>query len=176
MKTTKNWPLLIGIALPIIFILIISLVIFTPNLSIKPAHNFLYSNESPYYYYNDGYSNTFSVSNGKLVTTPVPAVNGVKYKGDYPPIYLYDVKNNSTHQISVEEARNFYLDPGPSSPDGYTVEYKYSNSGIFELFGSGSRENGYVISKGNGVKRLNGLNSTDRYYSSGNFKLIGWVK
>lgn len=176
MKTTKNWPLIIGLALPVIFIILISLVIFTPNLYIKPAHNFLYSNEGSYNYYNDGYSNTFSVAYGKLVTTPVPVVNGVKYKGDYPPIYLYDVKNNSTHQISVEEARNLNLDPGPSSPDGYNVEYKYSNSGIFELFGSGSSENGYVISKGNGSKKLNGLSTTDRYYGTNNFKFIGWVK
>ena len=41
MYKLKNIPLLIGIALPIIFIFAISVIIFTPSLFIKPQYNFL---------------------------------------------------------------------------------------------------------------------------------------
>lgn len=178
MKITKNIPLLIGITLPIVFILIISVVIFTPSLFIKPQYNFLYSNNDSYYYdYNNRYSNTYVVENNRLSLSPLPATAGVTYKADNPPLYLYDVKNNSSHQVEWSEAKNFNIDPGPSSPDGYVVKYQYSNDGIFELFGSNGNQNGYVISKGNGSKKLNGLNSNGySYYNSGNFKFIGWVK
>ena len=177
MKITKNIPLFIGIILPIVFILILSVVFFTPSLFIKPQYNFLYS--TYYYDYNNRYSTTYVVENNRLSLSPLPTTAGVTdtYKGDNLPLYLYDVKNNSTHQVDWSEAKNFNIDPGPSSPDGYIVKYQYSNDGIFELFGSNGNQNGYVISKGNGSKKLNGLNFNDyRRYNSGNFKFIGWVK
>ena len=91
MKITKNIPLLIGITLPIIFILIISVVIFTPSLFIKPQYNFLYSNNDSYYY-DYRYSNTYTVENNRLSLSPLPATSGVTYKDGNPPLYLYDVK------------------------------------------------------------------------------------
>ena len=178
MKITNNIPLLIGVALPIIIIFTISIIIFTPSLFIKPQYNFLYSNTDTYYYdYNNRYSNTYVVEGNHLSLSSLPTTTRVTYKGDNPPLYLYDVKNNSTHQLDWSEAKNFNIDPGPSSPDGYIVKYLYSNDGIFELFGSNGNQNGYVIYKDNGSKKLNGLNSSGySYYNSGNFKFIGWVK
>ena len=177
MKITKNIPLLVGITLPVVFIFIISIVIFTPSLFIKPQYNFLYSNDNSYYSYNQGYSNTYAVKDNHLSLNPLPTTTGVTYKGDNPPLFLYNVKDNSIHQVDFNTAKDFVLDPGPSSPDGYTVEYKYSNEGIFGLFGgSSNNQNGYVISKGNGSKKLNGLGSNGYNYYQGNFKFIGWVK
>jgi|SRR3989344_6461762 len=177
MKITKNIPLLVGIALPIVFIFIISIIIFTPSLFIKPQYNFLYSNDDYYYNYNQRYSNTYIVENNHVLLSPLPTTTGIKYQSDNPPLFLYDVKTDSTHQIDWSEAKNLLIDAGPSSPDGYIVKYQYSNDGIFELFGSNGNQNGYVISKGNGSKKLNGLNSNGySYYNSGNFKFIGWIK
>lgn len=177
MKITKNIPLLVGITLPIVFILVISIIIFTPSLFIKPQYNFVYSNIDSYYYdYSSRYSHTYIVENNRISLSPLPITEGVTYKGDKPPLYLYDVKSNSTHQIDWSDAINLNIDPGPSSPDGYIVKYQYSNGGIFELFGSNGNPSGYVISKGNGSKKLNGLYSTSYSYNSGNFKFIGWLK
>ena len=177
MKITKNIPLLVGIALPIIFILIISTVVFTPSLFIKPQYNFLYSSDNSYDYYNR-YSNTYEVKDGHIALTPVPPINGYAYKTCNPPLYLYDVKSNTSSKVEFNEVSNLGIDAGPSSPDGYSVTYKYSNDGIFGIFGgSNSSQNGYVISKGNGAKRLEGLTSSGySYYNSGNFQLLGWVK
>jgi hypothetical protein len=176
----KNLPLIIGIALPILFILVISLVIFLPSMSIKPAHNFLYTNENPNNYgYDNRYKNTYevdSVGHIGLISVPVrnnPYNEPIVYKGDTPPLYLYDVQADTTRQVSLDEANAMQYVRGPSSPDGYTVTYSRSNDGILEIFGS-SRDEGYMITKGNGQKRLSGLQTTQYYY--GDLNLVGWVK
>jgi hypothetical protein len=174
MKATKNIPLLIGIALPVIFILVISIVIFTPSLFLNPQYNFLYSNDNSYY--NQSYLNTYVVKDNHVSLNPTPTTPGIISNASNPTLFLYDVKNNSTHQVDFNEAKNFIVDPGPSSPDGYIVKYQYSNYGIFSLFGSNDNQNGYVISKGNSSKHLNGLNTSGDNYYSNNFKFIGWVK
>jgi hypothetical protein len=171
----KNLPLIIGIALPVVFILIISVVIFTPSFFIKPSHNFLYTVSDNYYGYDQAYRNTYNVEQNRIVLEAVPAKENWTYKGDVPTLYLYEVRTNASHQITLDEAKGYVLDPGPSSPDGYTVAYQYSHNGVFELFGSNNDNSGYFISKGSGKKRLNGLTG-DRYWNQGNFRLIGWIK
>ncbi len=176
---SKHLPLIIGVALPVLFIIIISLVIFTPSLSVKPQHNFIYTTENPAYYsYNETYKNTYRVEGEKIVQVPIvypaenPRLQDVK---DAATLYLYDVKANTSHQITLEEAAKYVVDPGPSSPDGYSVEYTYGHDGIFEIFGSNNSNDGYFISNGKGKKRLGGITNY-RYYGSGNFRLIAWIK
>ncbi|MDB5204776.1 MAG: hypothetical protein JWP09_804 [Candidatus Taylorbacteria bacterium] len=175
---TKHLPLIIGISLPVIFIIIISVVVFTPSLYIKPQHNFLYSTDDNNYGYSATYKNTYIAENNQLSIHALPVqLNGnYAYKEDSPTLYLYDVKTNSSHQITFDEAKKYTIDSGPSSQDGYTVKYEYNNDGIFGLFGSGHDGSGYFIEKGNGRRELTGLTSSDRYYYQGNFNLIGWIK
>jgi hypothetical protein len=175
---TKNLPLIIGIALPVFFILIISIIVFIPTWFIKPQYNFLYSNQGSYYNYNNqAYSNTYVVDGSSLSLNPPPVSTGSLPKtATNPPLFLYNVKDNSTHQIDFNDAKNFVLDPGPSSPDGYLVKYQYSNEGLFGLFGSNGNQSGYVIAKGNASKSLDGLNASSENYYSNDFKFIGWVK
>lgn len=172
---TKNLPLLIGIALPLIFIIIVAFVIFTPSFFIKPEHNFIYTTENSYYSYNQQYDNSFRVEDNRIVLEKRIVPQNVISKGEMPLLYIYDVKANSIRQISFEDAKDLVVDIGPSSPDGYTVSYEYGHSGIFELFGSDNNNRGYFMSKGSGKKRLPGL-TDDRYYGSNAFTLIGWVK
>jgi len=188
--TKNNLPIIIGIALPIVFILIISIVIFGPSVFVKPQHNFIYTIDDGYNRYNNTeYSNTYAVENNHIVLVPpgasqkhileqllqVPVSETETYTPYTPILYEYDVKTNSSHQINFDEAKNLIVDPGPSSPDGYTVEYEYRNDGIFGLFGSSGNSSGFFISKNNGKRKLNALGS-DVYWNQGNFKLIGWVK
>jgi hypothetical protein len=144
----KNLPLITGIALPIIFIAAISIVVFASSLSIRPQHDFIYSLSSLDYYHQDAASTT---------------------------LYLYDLRTNSSHQIASSDVSTYALDPGPSSPDGYTVQYEYNNDGLFDLFGSGGNDSGYFIEKGGAGKKLTGMAGTGTYYQ-GDFKLVGWVK
>jgi hypothetical protein len=168
----KNPALAVGIALPLVFIAAISIVVFTPSLSIKPVYNFIYTtDDSPY---GQGYQNTYTINDGHIAVTPVPVEKGQTPKADMPQLYLYDVQSDTAHQISFDQAAALDVDPGPSSPDGYTVQYESSNDGIFQLFGSDDSSQGYFISKGNGRKKLNGL-AGNGYYQQ-DFNLIGWVQ
>lgn len=171
----KNLPLLVGIALPLVFIGLIALFVFLPTTYIKPAHDFVYASVDGYYDYY--YVNTYNVENGQIAlassTAPVPNPSYVQ-RIQMPDLFVYNVKDNSSHKITFEEAKKYTLDPGPTSPDGYNIQYDYSHDGIFEVFGS-NNNSGYFIAKDKGQKRLTGLVS-DRYWGQGNFKLIGWIK
>jgi hypothetical protein len=171
----KHLPLIVGIALPIIFIIIISIVLFVPSLYVKPQHNFIYTTLPDYYSYNQGYQETYKVRDSHIVTERVVPREKETQLSGAPTLYVYDVHADTSHQVTFDEVKGLAVDPGPSSPDGYTVAYEYNNDGIFELFGSNNENNRFFISKGNGKKKLNGLIG-DRYWYQGNFRLIGWVK
>ncbi len=174
----KHIPLIIGISLPIIFIIIISVTIFTPSLFIKPEHNFLYTVDDTYYSYNQSYKNTFTVTADHISLKPLPTPPNATgtLMIDQPTLYLYDVKTDTSHQITFDEAKNYTVDAGPSSPDGYLVKYESNNDGIFELFGSNRNSNGYFIEKGSGKKPLTGVSNGARYYYEGNLHLIAWIQ
>ncbi len=167
-------PLIVGVSLPLILILAISIVIFTPSLLVNPKHNFIYTTSSAYYPYNYEYRNTYKVENDRLVLEAVPPRENITQTKDLPTLYVYDVRSDSAHQITFEEAQDYSIDLGPSSPDGYTLIYQYGNNGIFELLGSGNDNRGYFISRSNGKRKLNGLAGDG--WNSSNFKLIGWIK
>lgn len=178
MKPTTNLPLFVGIAMPVIFILVISAIVFLPSFFVRPQHNFIYINNDLNYNYSQRYTNTYAVKDSRIVIESAGIVNDkyITYKTGNPPLYLYDVKTDSVHQISFDEAKNFLVDIGPTSPDGYTISYKHGNYGIFELFGSGNNRSGYVIEKGNASKKLKGLMGDSYNYYNNNFNLLGWVK
>lgn len=167
----KNLPLIIGVALPIVFIVIIAIVIFAPSYFMKPAYNFIYTFDSNYYPYNKSY---YKVENGKIIPETFTDKEKVDSSKNVPTLYRYDISKDASYVISYEEAKKLNLDPGPTSPDGYTVAYEYNHDGIFEIFGSNNNSRGYFIEKGNGKKRLSGFTNNNYYY--GNFKFIGWIK
>lgn len=176
----NNIPLIIGIALPIVLIGIVSLFIFIPKASVNPSHNFIYTleNESGYRY-DQLYKNTYSLKGEKIALEQLPALppeyKDYSYKGETPTLYLYNVEAETSTEITFEEAQKLSLVPGPSSPDGYTVSYDYGHNGVFELFGSNNENTGYFISKGTAKKKLTAF-AVSEYYGMGSFRLIGWIK
>src|SRR3989344_2326446 len=130
-KHMKNLPLIIGIALPFIFIIIIAAVVYLPNAFINPEHDFIYTAGDGYYYEHGNvvYKNVISLENGKIILQPVVLSttnnNTNRVIKDHPPIYRYDVKNSSAREITLAEAQQLGLDPGPTAPDGYSISYKY---------------------------------------------------
>ncbi len=183
---TKHLPLIIGISLPFIFIIVGLSILLIPDLFIKPAHDFIYINERVNYGYNREYKNTVKVESGKIALEPLfiedqsntaigPQAQAQSLQKDIPTLYRYDMKSDTSHQITLEEAQGYEVDPGPSSPDGYTVAYKYGHNGIFELFGSNNNQDGYFISKDGTQKKLHGLTNNNSGYR-GDFTLIGWIK
>ncbi len=182
----KHIPLIIGLLLPIIFIVVMAIVVYLPSMGIKPEHNFLYttSGASDYYYNNrPQYTEKYDIdSAGRLTTIKEEVVvdknrdYGYTPKQGAPELYLYDVKAETSKQVTLEEAQKFVLERGPSSPDGYSVVYDYNNSGglMSEIVGGRSGYSGYVMSKGKAKKKIVGLTNT--YYYSQNLLIIGWIK
>jgi hypothetical protein len=181
----KHLPLIVAIALPIIFIGILAVAILLPSMKINPQHDFVYTdarerNEYPYKVIQ--YKNDYVLKEGKVTLRPLNSkyddITGLMKQDielrDAPKLYYYSVTENTSREISLEDAQKLILVAGPSSPDGYNVKYEYNNDGIFELFG-GSRDSGYVITKGAGRKNLSGMDTIENYYGGEEFLLIGWV-
>lgn len=180
----KHAPLIAAIALPVIFIIILLIAIVVPSVTVNPQFDFIYVDTSEQYkksFDASQYKNTYDVKDGKIVKVAVqiyvdPMLKYpelIQYE-DAPTLYYYDIAENTSREISFEEAQKLTLDEGPSSPDGYTIKFEYNNDGIFELFGSGNNDSGYVITKGSGRKQLTGID-TLRYYGE-DVDLIGWIK
>lgn len=174
----KNLPLMVGILLPAIFILIVSLIIFIPSLSIKPKYSFIYVANEGVYNYDLFYKNRYVVKDEHITMEKITTTKDVIYKikGESPILYLYDMEKNTSHQITYEEAKKYLLDPGPSSPDGYSVSYRYNNNGIFDMFGLRDNIGEYIVSKGNGSKKLTGIAFNEQNYYGQDITLIGWIK
>ncbi len=182
---TKHIPLLVAIALPILFIIILAVTLFVPSSKINPEFNFLYIDSSEQWktsFNTFRYENTYEVENNKIVKKTIiySKSENLMYedkieKKDSPSLYLYDVEENTSKIITFEDAQDLDLEQGPSSPDGYTVKFEYNSDGIFELFGS-NNDAGYYITKGSGKKILSGIGSSADYYGQNDIKLIGWIK
>lgn len=189
----KNFALIVGIALPIIFIGILLVVVAGPSFFLKPQHNFLYTADtnigSGYSYPYTVYKNKYAVVKGQLVLqpfsfatstiknvpTPVPIgeyPNAVVQ--DAPTLFLYNVTDNTSHEITAVDAAKLYLDAGPTSADGFIVQYSYNNDGVFGIFGGGSGGPQYYISKGDNGKRLTRLGLGQNGYPN-NFQFLAWI-
>jgi hypothetical protein len=176
----KNLPIVIGIALPVIFIIAIFFVVSIPKNNASSQYSFIYAYESMDPYYHE-YKNTYEIVNNKIVTKALPEPKKDSYYDrpavrDYPILYIYDVKTDSSKEISLSDAQKYNIEPGPSSPDGYTVGYVYGHSGIFDeiLLGGNRRNDGYYMTKDSSQKKVN-IAGPYSYYS-GNFRIIGWIK
>lgn len=188
----KNLPLIVALALPVVFIGILALVVLLPSARLNPRNDFVYvnyeeANSKGNRYVPVVYRNEYRVEGEKLVRVPLAAGanrgaadNSIAMPGseveyvDAPTLYHYSVTDDVTHEISFEDAQKLALTAGPSSPDGFIVKYEYNSDGIFELFGSDGGS-GYVLIKGSARKSLPGMSNANDYYYGG-FELIGWVK
>lgn len=180
MNNKLNPAIIIGISLPILMIILVASVIYVPSFLVKPQHNFVYSDYRPNYdYYN--YTKYYDLVDGQIVEKLTPGKNTqseVVYAEQnkiVPKLYLYDVKEHSSKEISLQDANKFSLVAGPSSPDGFSLEYEYGNNGIFELFGSSGRDRGLFLKKGMAKERLS-ISNTNYYYGADRFSVIAWIK
>lgn len=161
-----------------------TIIIYVPSMSIKPQHNFLYTNSGISSYYGvPQYAEKYDIDpTGKLVTIKedIDEEKRLNYrytpKQGAPELYLYDVKAETSKQITFEEAEKFVLEKGPSSPDGYSVIFDENGSGgvITELVGGYDRGYGYVMTKGGAKKKITGLVDTPSSYRQ--LLIVGWIK
>ena len=171
-NTKRKLPLIIGIGLPLILVLWILLFVnILPAIFVRPAHDFIYVT---------GYEKEYvNVVGDSIVDAPCPYQDSqYSYRSCFvylqnAKIYLYDVRNNESIPLSLEEAKRYKLDSSQKSPDGYFVTNNDYHSGDFYFFpffwGGDSSRNNY-IKKDGGLARV--LNLQGYYYD---FKFLGWV-
>ena len=184
--TYKHIPLITAIGLPVLFIIILAFVTILPNTQISPEYDFVHTDTSEQYNSGTGevrFNNSYQVVDGKIVKKKIeisPALEAqdkmyfsqIEYK-EAPTLYRYDIQANSSQEISFKDAQVLDISDTKKSPDGYSINFEYTNSGIFEMFGS-QDNSGYFIKKDKGQKPLTGFES-NMYYSENDIKIIGWI-
>lgn len=170
MGSKKNISLIVGIAIPILMIVLIAVSIYLPSLfAPAPQFNFIYVTEDNY-----GQNFQFAVENGVLVKREV------KYPEHYTPkdarLFIHDVMKNTDQEITFEDAQKLKLDSLLKSPDGYEVVYGSSDYGFFPFFYGGSDYNAMYLKGHNTSKKLDLQSSTDGRYYYRNRRFLGWIR
>lgn len=179
MHKEHNWPLYIGVALPIVFILIILGVLYMPSLFLKPQYDFLYVTGSRY-------APTYTVTaEGALIEVDTANSNYPMYAENNPyerqRLYVYDVSEERSQEISYADAVTFVLNRSIESSDGFVVEHdRHYGGGLFaELAGGGSRTDyQLILRKGSVSKRMNepALYGSANFYYDRNFTFLAWIE
>lgn len=150
-------------------ILAVAASIYIPGLFVKPQYDFVYSLE-PYYY---GNSRQYSVQGDKVTITNFSMSPDSYYVYGTPKLYIHDVKNNTSREVTYDEIKDLKVDSSARSADGFEVAAPESRGGFLWLFGSGSNYGDRFL-KGHGLSRK--LNIAKRDPANNNFNFLGWVK
>jgi hypothetical protein len=182
----QNLTLVLAFSLPVILILVVALSTYLPSLFLSTNHNFIYAycDDRTNYYYecNDYLQKRYTVTNDKLLINDIDTT--VDRDGDGLPdgdkafssrIFIHDTEKNESREITSEEAQTLSLSSLLTSPDGVTVSSDYNRGANFFFIFDGGASYGYYLMKGGSQKKLNLINSNDRYYYADNFHFIGWV-
>lgn len=181
LKNKDNLTLLLALAIPIVFILILVGYLYITPLIFKPKTNFIYyfnqsRNVNRSYAYNiingklDAQANYSSYSSSSQTDQTEPQPNYI-----FPEIYLYDVQTNESKVITLNEAKLHNYIKGDFSPDGFEVIDGSDSSGGGLFYSGSSRYDEFFLKKNGYSKKINVStdNNNNSYY---NFELIGWIK
>lgn len=175
----QHWPLLVGVGLPVVFILIIFIVQYLPNMSARPTQDFVFSMED----YN-GATYRYEVRGDKVQKQDMYMQQGIKIqpyepevlpKTKGPELYRYNVTKDESIPLKFEEVQKLSLDSSYTSKDGFSITYGHGSGGLlFGMFGGRNYDyNSRYISKGSVEYRLN-LPKGNGYGSQ--FVFLGWVQ
>jgi len=188
----KNWikenlVLAVGLALPLLLILLFFLATVVPkSFGSPPQYEMLFTTMKYDYQNKPDYLLDFSVKDQHLM---VKAKKNDDKNNNYnaKKLMAYDAKTESAREIAIdtsklvdgsevilEETKDMTIDNASTSPDGYSLQGpNYGGSGLLGgLFGGGYNNSGYRLKKGSiGYKVPNAQN--DYYYNQVQF--VGWI-
>jgi hypothetical protein len=177
-KNKDHLTLIMALAMPILFILILTGYLYLSPLIVKPQNNFLY-------YFDDNNSEStysYSIENNQLnATAPNYYYNQKNLPLDttktpdsiYPTLYIYNVTTDQSQPVTFDQTGRYKYIGGNISPEGFEVVHGSSGGGgLFFNYSSSNYEDFYL--KKNGYsKKLNLNTNSSNYY---NFEFLGWVK
>jgi len=196
-KLKENLPIVIGLAIPVVMVLVIAGVIYGESAfsSIPaPTQNFVYAlgdsvvGASVYGYAPSVPSNPctkeyYRVASGTLKKYPIDLKDiDTQYCKDVladqkePLFFLHDVNSNTSTRLTYEEASALTLDNTPKSKDGYeyTQNINRGDIGILGVFGGGNYDyNARYLKNDSRYEKMNLQIPTETYYGPDVF--LGWV-
>lgn len=165
MKIKENFPLILGLSIPLLMVLFVAGSIYLPGFMKNPEYDFLYST-------SDYGPNHYSVQDQKLVKirkSTTTATTKVE-----PRLFIHDVDQNKSEEISFEQAQQLALDPSSESPNGFKVKCGSESGGLFPFFVYSNRDCSKRFLVGhNNSRKLNLKLQGQNYY---NFHFLGWIK
>ncbi len=182
----ENLVLVIGLALPVLLIVLFFAATVTPKMySTPPQYEVLFSVQDYGYQNKPDYTIDFNVKNQQLMVK----VKKTDSKDNYynsKKLMAYDAKNEVMREITIDtsqfsdgaeillaETNNMTIDTAMVAPDGYVMENQhYGNNGLVGGLFGGGRNNGYRLKKGSVGYKINTLQN-NYYYDQLHF--IGWV-
>ncbi len=183
----ENLVLLIGLALPVLLIVLFFVATVIPKMySTPPQYEVLFSVQDYTSQNKQDYIVDFKVKNKQLMIKTKKA-DDKNYSYNSKKLMAYDAKTEVMREISIdeskfsdgaeillEETKNMTIDTAMVAPDGYMLENQgYSGTGLIGgLFGGGYRNHGYRLKKGNVGYKIN-TQQNNYYYDQLSF--IGWV-
>ena len=167
----KNLSLILGIAIPLVMILLVAASICLPSLFIQPKTNFIYATDDVYCRNQQQYG----VQNGKVIQNTITAVKDCALSLNQSKLYFYDTAKNQPKIITFVEAQNFTLDPDRTSPDKFTVVYGTHDGGFFTFFFGPMTDYSAVYLTGRGVSKKLNIPLDESQYNN-NFHFLGWLK
>lgn len=157
----KYLPFIIVLALPLVFVIgvVVYVLFFSPS-PLSSEHSFVMTDKDNFVYVNS--EGVLEIDENKINSDHYDHIS--KKEIDF---WLYDAEKKEAEEVSLEEVQEFKLEEGEKSPNGLTVEYRYSHSDIPAIFGAESQR-GYYISDGERSSKL----EIDRYRG---LEVVGWV-
>jgi len=187
----ENLVLVMGIALPVLLVILFFLTSILPkSLAEPPQHDLLFSVMRYDYQTASPVNFDFVVRDGVLYAR-IGKVDSQNINRYHRRLVRYDAQTESVREIPydlagisdasegaeipVEATANLTIDTSSKAPDGYTFESaSYSSGGLVsELFFGGYRNQGYRIVKGRAAYRIPSTFGKNHY--AGNMQFIGWV-
>lgn len=185
----ENLVLVIGLALPVLLIVLFFVATVIPkSMGTPPQYEMLFTTTKYDYQNKPEYVIDFNVKNQQLMANSKK--NDEKnYNNATKILMAYDGKTETVREITfdaakltdgaemiLEETKNLSIDTSVVAPDGYTLEgSNYGSNGnglVGGLFGGGYRNTGYRLKKGAVGYKVPNL-QPDYYYSQ--LQFIGWV-
>jgi len=171
-KKKIDVTLLIGLAIPVVMIVLIAAAIYLPRLVAnveEPKYDFLYT---------VGYAQGYRcyVEDGRLrLEEPesdcgAPGLPGMEEL----QFFIHRVKENTSERVSFEEASDLRLDNTALSPDGFEIAYGRKSEFFFPMFSSRDYRTRYLRKDGFAEKLELEVSESSRYAYS--FKFLGWIE
>lgn len=162
-KSNHFKDLLLLLAVPVGIALFAAIAVYGPSLFAHPKYDFIYSVCGSYSCKYD-----FKVDGSGHVVEH--SSNRDSYN-DVAALVYYDATNNSTRNLTSEEAQQYQLDTSSRSPDGYSLTREESSGGF--LFWTSDNAGWYLK---DGVKKKHVELSMSGPYYSREVTFLGWVR